>query len=127
MKDIEEFMQDYEKKANTADFDKVAPLISDDAVFWFSDGSFVGKQAIRGAFEKTWSVLKDEIYSISNLKWLVQEESDAVCIYNFTSESTWDDKRVTFRGRGTSVMKKENGNWLVFHEHLSLEPKKPSS
>ena len=48
MKDIEQFMQEYEKRANTADFDQVAPLISDDAVFWFSDGSFVGKSAIRG-------------------------------------------------------------------------------
>jgi hypothetical protein len=47
----EEFMQVYEKSASHR-FDEVDPLIADDAVFWFNDGSFSGKDSIRKAFSQ---------------------------------------------------------------------------
>ncbi len=53
VKSPEEFMRMYEKAANSGNFDKVAPLLSDEAIFWFSDGSYSGIENIRTAFEKT--------------------------------------------------------------------------
>ncbi len=63
-------MRMYEKAANSGNFDKVAPLLSDEAIFWFSDGSYSGIENIRTAFEKTLNMIMDEEYSIRDLKWL---------------------------------------------------------
>lgn len=121
--ELEKFIQVYEQKANTKNFDQVKPFIHTNAIFWFSDGSFHGLEEIKNAFEKTWDNLKDEVYKISDLRWLVQKDSEAVCIYKFSSESTFNNKKVIFNGRGTNVLKKIDNKWLIVHEHLSLEPK----
>ena len=63
-------MRMYEKAVNSGNFDKVAPLLSYEAVFWFSDGSYSGIENIRTAFEKTLNMIMDEEYSIRDLKWL---------------------------------------------------------
>ena len=57
----------YEERINLHRFDAVAPLIAADAVFWFNDGSFVGTEAIRAAFERTWNSLADETYWLTDL------------------------------------------------------------
>ena len=122
--ELEKFILEYERRANTKNFDQIRSFIDTNAIFWFSDGSFHGLNEIQLAFEKTWNELKDEIYSISDVKWLVQKDSDAVCIYKFSSESTFNNKRTTFHGRGTNVLQKLDNKWKIIHEHLSLEPKK---
>jgi ketosteroid isomerase-like protein len=117
-------MKNYEETVKEEKFDLMIPFIDKSAIFWFSDGSFIGINEIREAFEKTWSILKDEIYTISELTWLYQSELSAVCIYKFYSESsTLNGKRVTFKGRGTNVLEKKGEKWKIIHEHLSLEPK----
>ena len=55
IKSQEEFLRAYEKAANSGNFDEVAPLLSDDAIFWFSNGLYTGIESIKLAFEKTWS------------------------------------------------------------------------
>ena len=120
IKSPEEFMRIYENAANSGDFDAVAPLVSEDAVFWFSNGSYTGVRNIKLAFEKTWSTIRDEEYSIRDLKWLHKGVDCAVCIYGFVSKGTIDGKVSEFAGRGTNVLKKINDSWKLIHEHLSL-------
>ena len=62
MDELEQFLRRYEQAANSGDFDQVAPLITEDATFWFTNGSFVGRAAIRAAFEDTWAIIQDETY-----------------------------------------------------------------
>ena len=113
-------MRMYEKAANSGNFDKVAPLLSVEAIFWFSDGSFSGIENIRTAFEKTWNMIRDEEYSIRDLKWLYRDVDCAACIYEFVSKGTINGKASEFRERGTNILKKSDGEWKVIHEHLSL-------
>lgn len=47
----------YAELINRHDFSLLVPLIAEDAVFWSSSGSFIGIDAIRGAFERTWKRL----------------------------------------------------------------------
>jgi ketosteroid isomerase-like protein len=54
-----EVMRAYETRTNTHHFAHVAPLIADDAVYWFDDGSFVGIDAIAQAFERTWATIRE--------------------------------------------------------------------
>lgn len=114
-------MQVYEEAANSGNFERVRPLLSDDAVYWFSDGSYIGVSSIQRAFERTWDTIKNENYSISELKWLHKAHDCAVCIYNFDSTGTIDGKSMHLRGRGTNILKKFADGWKMIHEHLSLE------
>ena len=121
MKSVE-FLREYEQKTNTHRFEEVAPLIADNAVYWFNDGSFQGKDAIKQAFEKTWALIQDECYAIENVQWLVDDEQIAVCIYLFRWQGKVEGQLVQGMGRGTSVLEKFNSHWMVIHEHLSTLP-----
>ncbi|MCS6760714.1 MAG: hypothetical protein MO846_00890 [Candidatus Devosia symbiotica] len=50
----------YGERINAYQFAVVQPLIADDAVFWFGDGSHYEIAAIRQAIEATWARLTDE-------------------------------------------------------------------
>lgn len=117
--ELNTFLGAYEKAANSCDFDNVSPLVANDAVFWFTDGTYEGKKAIKKAFEQTWVKIQDETYSISNVKWIVATYWNSVCSYIFKSEGVIDGKKKVFKGHGLNVLKRIDGNWRIVHEHLS--------
>ena len=45
LEEVSIFLKNYERAANSRDFDQVTPYISDLAIFWFTDGTFAGKEA----------------------------------------------------------------------------------
>jgi hypothetical protein len=117
-----EFLHEVEQKTNTHRFEEVAPLIADNAIYWFNDGSFQGKAAIRAAFERTWAGIQDEQYTIEDVQWLVDDEAVAVCVYRFRWQGMVEGRQMEGMGRGTSVFQKVNDRWQVIHEHLSSLP-----
>lgn len=118
----EAFLHEYEQRTNTHRFEEVATLIADTAVYWFNDGSFQGKDAIKQAFEKTWAFIQDEHYAIEHRQWLVEDQQSAICIYLFRWQGIVEGQLMQGMGRGTSVLKKVNSQWKVIHEHLSSLP-----
>lgn len=119
---LAEWLQEYAQRTNTHRFEEVAPLIAEDAVYWFSDGSFRGKDAIKQAFEKTWAFIQDEHYAIEDVQWLVDDERSAVCIYLFRWRGQVAGQTMQGAGRGTSILARRDGKWQVIHEHLSALP-----
>jgi ketosteroid isomerase-like protein len=113
------FMASYEQAANSHDIDRVAPLIAEDATYWFSDGSHQGIAAVRAAIERTFASIRDEIYQIRELEWVVLAPDTAVCRYRFRWEGVVDGKPRSGRGRGTNVIARRDGAWKMLHEHLS--------
>lgn len=112
----------YGEVINSHSFDDVAPLIAEDAVFWFGDGSHVGLPAIRGAFEATWGRLADEVYWLEDVRWMAQGDDAASCVYCFHWQATVDGESRTGSGRGTSVLARRAAGWKIVHEHLSALP-----
>lgn len=96
-------------------------MISRNAVFWFSDGSYSGTDNIRRAFEETWKTIQEEEYRISGLEWIHKSNDCAVCIYNIVSEGKINGKTVQVIGRGTNVLLLEETGWKIVHEHMSME------
>ena len=96
------FMEEYSRRTNTHRFDEVAALIAEDAVFWFSDGSYRGLASIRDAFERTWQAIQDEFYAIDDVEWLVVSDQSAVCIYSFHWRGIVKGVPRNGAGRGTS-------------------------
>lgn len=115
-------LKQYESYINLHEFDAVAPLIAPDAVFWFNDGSFVGHDAIREAFELTWTQLADETYWLTDVNWLASGDLAAACTYRFNWKASIEGRPASGNGRGTSVLRKSAGGWQIVHEHLSGVP-----
>ncbi len=115
----ENFLKEYARRINTHQFDLVAPLIAEEAVFWFTDGSFLGRDSIRRAFEQTWSFIQQETYRIDNIEWIIRDSQSAACIYTFHWQGLVDGMVREGSGRGTSLLHKGSQGWQVMHEHLS--------
>jgi ketosteroid isomerase-like protein len=96
--------------------------ISSQCKFWFSSGTYIGLDQTRKAFEKTWGVIKEEVYSISDVEWIAESDSAAVCTYTFHWKGLIQDRPSEGKGRGTSCLRKEEGGWKIIHEHLSQFP-----
>lgn len=118
-KDLLAFLHEYERLANLCNFDAIASFIDEQAVYWFSNGSYQGIDEIRGAFEETWQHIKQEKYAISDVCWLFANGKEAVCIYRFHSDGIVDGRKQEYSGRGTNIFQKKNGVWKITHEHLS--------
>lgn len=113
------FMACYEQANNRRDIDHVMAMIAEDATYWFSDGCYRGLAEIRGAIEQTFATIKDEVYEISELEWVVLAAGQAVCRYRFSWLGVVAGQPCSGQGRGTNVLVRRNGSWRMLHEHLS--------
>lgn len=121
----EAVMAAYAERINLHRFAAVAPLIAEDAVFWFSDGSHAGLPAIRAAFEATWAALAGERYRIEGLDWIARGAEAAACTYRFRWRATVEGAPRDGAGRGTTVLRRGAAGWRIVHEHLSGLPDEP--
>ena len=114
-----EFMREYERRTNTHDVEQLAPLIAEDARYWFSDGSYAGRDAILAAIYETFETIQNEAYSIADIERVATEADLAVFRYTFCWSGVVDGSPRSGHGRGTNVVVRRDGRWLMLHEHLS--------
>jgi ketosteroid isomerase-like protein len=124
---VVQFLNRFEEIAEKENFDLIQDMVHDNAFFRFNDGDFVGKQAVRGAFEKTWqgsANVKKERFYLTEVQVLTIDATSATATYSYNWEGSMDGKSFAIRGRGTRVLIVENGRLQVIHEHLSPYPKR---
>ena len=115
----EEFIHAYENALATQDWRQVEPLVHADACVTFSNGTVhKGKTKVRKAFEKNFSAIKDEKYSISNVHWVIKKPETAAYLFEFSWSGIIDEKPASGSGRGTCVLVNEASKWLLLIEHL---------
>jgi ketosteroid isomerase-like protein len=125
---VVQFLNQFEETAEKENFDLVQDMVHDKAVFRFNDGDFVGKQAVRDAFEKTWkggstNVKKMRFY-LTDIAVLTVDAKSATATYTYNWEGAMDGRPFRIQGRGTRVMVIEDGRLQIIHEHLSRFPGK---
>jgi len=113
------FIRAYEQAANSHDIAQLAPLIASDAVYWFTDGSHRGRDAVLAAISKAFATIREEVYRINELEWIATDGNQAVCRYHFAWTGIVDGQPRSGSGRGTNVLVKNDGAWQMLHEHLS--------
>lgn len=118
MKSPQEFISAYEKALATQSWEQVAPLIHEDCVAIFSEGTYTGKAEVESAFRRTFSLIKDEKYSISDIHWVRETDSTAILSYNFFWSGTIEGVQTFGSGRGSSVLVYQDGKWQLICEHL---------
>ena len=119
------FLNRFENIAGAKEFDLIEDMIHDDAVFRFNDGDFVGKQAIRGAFEKTWAgsaKVEGERFYLTDIQVVTSNASSAAATYTYNWEGSVSGHAFQIQGRGTRVIVLEQGRMQIILEHLSANP-----
>ena len=114
----------YIEKLNTHSWEQIASCVTKDAVFIFTEDTFVGKAAAKGAFEKTFKLIENEVFSLHDIVWSVVTDDVAACRYEFRWKGLISGQESAGGGRGTSILRKVDGRWLVAHEHLGPYPRK---
>lgn len=108
----------YVEALNTHAWEKIAPHVAEDAVFIFTEGTFTGHAAARAAFEKTFKLIENEVFSLHDIAWTSVTESMASCHYEFRWKGLIGGQEASGGGRGTTILRKVDDRWLIAHEHL---------
>jgi ketosteroid isomerase-like protein len=117
--ELNAFMKAYEEGNNSHDVERVAPMITPDATYWFTDGSYSGLAQITTAISETFRAIQNETYQISELEWIYVTTEHAACRYRFAWTGLVGGQLRSGEGRGTNVLTKHEGFWKIHHEHLS--------
>jgi ketosteroid isomerase-like protein len=121
-----QFLVRFEEIAEKENFDLIQDMVHDQAFFRFNDGDFIGKPAVRGAFEKTWkgsANVKKERFYLTDIQVLTVDEISATATYTYNWEGTTEGRSFRIQGRGTRVLTVQGGRLQIIHEHLSRYPK----
>lgn len=124
--DVVQFLERFEALAEQEDFRKIEEMVHERAYFRFNDGDFIGRQAVRAAFEKTWQGghgIRKERFYLTDVTVLSTDRASAAVTYTYNWEGVMQDKPFRIQGRGTRVLVRENGRLQIIHEHLSRFPK----
>lgn len=114
----------YVEALNTHSWEKIAPHVAEDAVFIFTEGTFIGHAAAKASFEKTFALIQNERFSLHDIAWTVVTDEVAVCRYEFRWDGLISGQPASGGGRGTSILRKVHDRWLIAHEHLGPSARK---
>jgi ketosteroid isomerase-like protein len=114
----------YIEALNTHSWEQIAPCVTEDAVFIFTEDTFAGKTAAKAAFEKTFKLIQNEVFSLHNISWTAVTDGMASCHYEFRWKGLIEGQESSGGGRGTTILRKVDGRWLITHEHLGPYPRK---
>lgn len=114
-----ELLESYGRLINEHRFELIEPLLAPDCSFYFTSGTHVGVPAARAAFEKTWAMIEQEVYTLSEVTWIAEADRAAACTYRFHWRGVIKGEPREGRGRGTSCFRRDESGWKLVHEHLS--------
>ncbi len=119
MPDLDDLLKAYEKANNSHDWKQVEPFVHSNASYFFTDGTFNGIEEIKEAVTATFEKIQEETYTVSNIRWVVADDTVAVCTYDFHWKGVVEGKPKESSGRGTNVWVNQEKGWQIIHEHLS--------
>jgi len=121
---LDDWVTLYEQALASQEWASVDPLVHDRVCATFSDGRrFVGRDAVRGAFERNFALIQDEEYRVSDVEWLVRSEDHAAYVFTFHWSGLIGGEPASGSGRGTTVLVREGERWLKIAEHLGPAPR----
>ena len=120
------FLHRFDELADKKNFSLISDMIHERAFFRFNDGDFVGRQAVKGAFERTWqsgSNVQNERFFLTDIVVLSTDVASATVTYTYNWEGVREGRQIRIQGRGTRVLVRQQGRLQIIHEHLSRFPK----
>jgi ketosteroid isomerase-like protein len=103
------------------DIDEALAYLTDDVVFFYSNGSVIrGKHAFAALMTASWKIVENYRYATLDSAWIGETDGAAAIIYSFEWSGRAGGNAVSGAGRGTRVLSRTpDAGWLIAHEHLS--------
>ncbi len=115
----EQFITAYELALASQQWKNVEPLIHANACVTFSTGTVhKGIEAIKEAYEKNFSLIRNEKYSVTDVHWVSKTNHTAVYLFNFHWKGIINGVQAEGSGKGTATIVFEEGQWKLIAEHL---------
>jgi len=115
----DQFIRDYAAALRSQDWSEVAPLIDEDAVVAFSDGTLhQGVDAIKAAYSRNFALIKNEDFQIENVRWSMRNAKVAAYSFDFRWTGLVDGRPASGSGTGSTVLRNNAGTWMLFAEQL---------
>ena len=121
------FLHHFEEVAMKEDFALLEDMIDERAYFRFNDGDFVGREAIRAVFEKTWRgdpTVKKARFYLSDTVVIATDTASASATYTYNwegaqgaSKESAKDRRVACRA--TCTQRGGSNQWLTLTVKLA--------
>lgn len=112
-------VQKYIEATNTHNFNNLIDLISDTAIYQFTDKRCNGIQEIRKYFEKAWEMVVEEVYSARNVVCITATKDIKIYIYDYHYEGFHKGEFVSGSGKATNVFQLIDKDWKLILEHLN--------
>jgi len=120
---LDQVLKDYIDALASQSWDTASVFFHEKATVIFAEGTYHGKAEIGAAISKTFSLIKDEFFDVSDVRWNLQTEQTASCTFCFRWEGTINGRRFANLGRGTLVWINEKGSWQIINEHFGPVPR----
>ncbi|MFN8321972.1 MAG: nuclear transport factor 2 family protein [Chitinophagales bacterium] len=115
----EQFIEAYKDALAIQQWKNVAPLIHKDACVTFSNGAVhKGISETQQAYKRNFAPIKNEDYLMSNLHWVLQTDTVAIYVFDFSWRGTLNQQPVSWTGKGTGILVLEESKWMLIAEHL---------
>lgn len=120
---VEEMLKKYEQALATQSWDAAEEFFHPNTTVIFAEGTYYGKEQVGSAIHKTFSLIRDENFVLSELRWTIKTSSFATCTFLYEWSGTINGKRFTNPGRGTIAWIFANDCWQIINEHLGPLPR----
>lgn len=116
---LDTFPAAYEAALRSQRWERVAPLMHDEACVTFSTGAVHrGKAAVQRAFEANFAAIENEDYRISELVWRERTAGRATCTFHFAWSGRIAGQPAAGAGTGSITLVLTPMGWKLLAETL---------
>lgn len=120
---VQETIKLYEAALAKQTWEAVEDFFHENCTVVFAEATYYGKKQVARAIAKTFSLIKDENFHLSEINWTIVRENFASCTFNFEWSGTINGKRFTNPGRGTALWVFHEDKWQIVNEHFGPMPR----
>lgn len=115
---VKERLKNYELALSKHSWQVVEPFFHPDVTVIFAEATYYGKHQVSVAISKTFSMIKDERFSIYNVNWTIIRENFATCTFDHEWCGALHTQKFAHAGRGTIAWVKESDTWQIINQHF---------
>ena len=123
MKSVQQFIKKYQQAITRQNWEELKDYFHENCAVLYSDGTYVGKPMLKQAFDKTYALMKNGEYSLTDFHFPVITDKFCSCVAKFYWSAEIYGKSINSEHRITLFIAKDDNEWKIVNQHLGPMPK----